>query len=111
MRKAVAAAGGCNFGVDIDRRQGQRRLSRVALAAGTTRMTTMIAQSGDGGRMHRRCATSTGGRDRDRDGEDEDDDDCARRWLHQQVTGTTTIIARGAGGGDDEDNNNNRAKR
>jgi hypothetical protein len=52
LREAVAAAGGCNFGIDIDKQQGQQRLLRAALAAGMTRTTTMIAQSGDGGRMH-----------------------------------------------------------
>jgi hypothetical protein len=53
LRKAVAAAGGCDFNIDINRRQGRQQLSRVALAAGTTRTMTTITQSGDGGRMRR----------------------------------------------------------
>jgi hypothetical protein len=111
LREVVAAAGGCDFGVDIDRRQGRRRLSLVALAAGMTRTTKMIAQSGDSGRMRHRRATSIGGGDRDRGGDDEDDNDRARRWQQEDEKWTMTIIVRGAGGWDDEDDDDNRAKR
>jgi hypothetical protein len=100
LREAVAAAGGCNSGVDIDRQRGQQRLSHAALAqqgqqrqlrkavtAGTMITTTIIARgSGGGGRM--------------------------RLWRqHRQAMGMTTIITLGAGGGDNEDNNDHRAKR
>ncbi len=85
------AAGGCDFGVDIDRQWGQQQLLRAALAAGTTRMMTTIAQSSDGGRMHCRHAKSTDGGDRNRDKDDEDDNDCARRWRREDAMWTHDI--------------------
>jgi hypothetical protein len=45
LRKAVAVVGGCDFGINIDRRRGQQQLSRTVLSAGMTRMTTTIAKA------------------------------------------------------------------
>jgi phosphoglycerate kinase len=53
---------------------------RVALAAGTMRTTTLIAQSGDSGRMRHQRASLTGGGERDRDGDDDNNQDRAWRW-------------------------------